>query len=130
MRGVANPGSAEPQLGTDRQAHRGWYNRGYLPHADLPGLVQMITYRLADSLPSGALDQIGDELSSIPIQLQQVEKRRRIQQWLDAGQGCCLLRQAAAAECVVKTWQRFAGERYNLIAWVVMPNHVHVLIRV
>jgi REP element-mobilizing transposase RayT len=30
---------------------------------------------------------------------------------------------------VVDTWQRFAGERYDLIAWVVMPNHVHVLIR-
>ena len=40
-----------------------------------------------------------------------------------------MLREPAAADCVVKTWQRFAGERYDLIAWVVMPNHVHVMIR-
>ena len=90
----------------------------------------MITYRLADSLPAGALNRISHELRLIPKQRQEVEKRRRIEEWLDAGHGCCVLRQPAAAECVVKTWQRFAGERYDLIAWVLMPNHVHVLIRV
>ncbi|MCZ7585118.1 MAG: transposase [Deltaproteobacteria bacterium] len=40
------------------------------------------------------------------------------------------MRDPRAAACVVDTWYRFALERYDLIAWVVMPNHVHVLIRV
>lgn len=31
---------------------------------------------------------------------------------------------------MVDTWRHFAGERCDQIAWVVMPNHVHVLIRV
>ncbi|HEX8463400.1 MAG TPA: hypothetical protein VF627_02170, partial [Abditibacterium sp.] len=30
--------------------HRGWHSRGYLPHFDSPELVQMVTFRLADSL--------------------------------------------------------------------------------
>jgi putative DNA methylase len=47
---------------------------------------------------------------------------------LDAGYGTCLLRHAGAAACVVETWRHFACARYTLHAWVVMPNHVHVLI--
>ncbi len=69
-----NPGNAEPQLGTNEerpagaqqsQVQRGWYSKGYLPHSDFPGLVQMITYRLADSLPAG--DCFGRGLSMTPI---------------------------------------------------------------
>ena len=46
---MTQPGIAEPQLGP---THRGWYHRGYLPHCDQPGLLQAITYHLADSLPA------------------------------------------------------------------------------
>ena len=34
-----------------RQAPTYWHSRGYLPHFDQPGLVQMVTFRLADALP-------------------------------------------------------------------------------
>jgi len=30
----------------------GWHERGYLPHCDFPGLVQFVTFRLADSMPA------------------------------------------------------------------------------
>jgi REP element-mobilizing transposase RayT len=30
---------------------------------------------------------------------------------------------------VVDGWHRFDGRRYDLVAWVVMPNHVHVLMK-
>ena len=48
------PGNAEPQLGTDPSggtAHpaKVWYSRGYLLHYDQIGLLQFITFRLADS---------------------------------------------------------------------------------
>ncbi len=111
-------------------APRGWYCRGYLPHRDHPGLLQSITYRLADSLPSSVLHAIEAELSSLPSERQDRALRQRVDDWLDAGHGSCLLRRPEAAACVVDTWRRFAGERYDLIAWVVMPNHVHVLVRV
>ena len=133
------PGKAEPQLGPDvecragarrSQEHREWYSRGYLPHCDHPGLLQSITYRLADSLPADVLARLEEELRLLPPEKRDPERRRRVERWLDAGYGCCVLRDPRAAGCVVDTWRHFAGDRYDLIAWVVMPNHVHVLVRV
>lgn len=109
---------------------KGWHSRGYLPHRDHPGLLQAITYRLANSLPADALNRIESELVSLPPARQDSERRVRIDNWLDAGHGSCLLRHGTAAMCIVETWKRFDGERYDLVAWVVMPNQVHVLIRV
>jgi putative transposase len=124
---MSNPGNAEHQLGP---THRGWYSRGYLPHCDHPGLLQSITYRLADSLPAAVLRHMDAELRTLPPGRRDTERRRRVEAWLDAGHGSCVLRLPEAATCVVDTWRHFAGERYDLIAWVVMPNHVHVLVRV
>lgn len=41
--------------------------------------------------------------------------------------GACLVRQDAAASIVVENLKHFDGQRYDLLAWCVMPNHVHVL---
>lgn len=54
--------------------------------------------------------------------------RQRIETYLDAGYGSCILQEPEIAKCVVDTWLRFDGERYRLLEWVVMPNHCHVLI--
>ena len=124
---MSSAGNAEPQLGP---THRGWYSRGYVPHCDHPGLLQSITYHLADSLPAAVLEQMDAELRTFPPERQDAERRRRVEAWLDAGDGSCVLRLPQAAACVADTWRHFAGERYDLIAWVVMPNHVHVLVRV
>lgn len=89
----------------------------------------MITYRLADSLPKNILEQFDEELSKLPADKRDLARRERIESWLDAGHGSCVLRNPEAARCVVETWQHFEGSRYDLIAGIVMPNHVHVLIR-
>jgi len=113
----------------DIQKPFGWYRR-LLPHRDDEmSLLQSITYRLADSLPQHLLVQLKTELETIPAEKQEVESRKRIEEWLDAGYGACQLQHPEAAEIVVNGWKHFNGERYDLIAWVVMPNHVHVLIR-
>jgi len=39
------------------QGFLGWHERGYLPHCDFPGLVQFVTFRLADSLPAERRDE-------------------------------------------------------------------------
>lgn len=88
-----------------------------------------MTYRLADSLPADVLLQLETELRLLPRDQRDPERRKRIDAWLDAGHGSCALCQPEAGACVVDTWRHYAGERYDLIAWVVMPNHVHVLIR-
>jgi len=50
----------------------------------------------------------------------------RIDQWLDAGYGSCVLCVVACREVVAESLRHFAGQRYDLLAWVILPNHVHV----
>ena len=107
---------------------KGWYSRGYLPHLDVPGILQFITFRLADSLPRQVLDQLEQELSPLPASDRDLERRKKIEQWLDAGLGYCALKHPRMAEVMQQTLRKFDGERYRLIAWCIMPNHVHVLI--
>jgi REP element-mobilizing transposase RayT len=108
----------------EKLGFRGCRSRGYLPHFDAPGVRQMITYRLADAMPSSrrheweALLTIEDER----------EKRIKIESYLDAGHGECHLRQPEIASLVQENLLHFDGTRYRLLAWVVMPNHVHALI--
>ncbi len=52
----------------------------------------------------------------------------RMEAWLDAGAGSCVLGEPKVAELMAGALRHFEGERYRLPAWVVMPNHVHVLI--
>ena len=46
---------------------------------------------------------------------------------MDAGFGSCLLREPQFAKLVEDALKHFDSVRYRLMAWVVMPNHVHVL---
>jgi REP element-mobilizing transposase RayT len=47
---------------------------------------------------------------------------------LDAGAGFCALRDSVKRQVVVEALRHFDGTRYELDAFVVMPNHVHVLV--
>ena len=107
----------------------GWYSRGYLPHRDEIGLLQFITYRLADSLPQEKLRQLEATLATLPADGRDLARRKQIETWLDAGLGCCALRHPALARTVEAAFFHADGTRYRLLAWCVMPNHVHVLIR-
>lgn len=111
-----------------KDAPREWYSRGYLPHRDRLRLLQSVTFRLADSLPKTKLLELEAELTSIPADEHESHRRRRIEAWLDAGMGCCALRHAEAAACVRDVLLHCHGQRYELHAWVIMPNHVHVLL--
>ena len=51
----------------------------------------------------------------------------RLQRWLDAGHGSCVLREERIRQIVEDSLRHFADIRYSLYAYVVMPNHVHVL---
>jgi len=105
-----------------------WFSRGYLPHFNIPNLVQSITFRLADSLPQEALDKITRELAARPESERQAERERRIATYLDAGHGACWLKESHVASLVESALLHFDGQRYRLLAWCVMPNHVHVLV--
>jgi type I restriction enzyme R subunit/putative DNA methylase len=123
----ANEDASVPGANVDVGAPE-WYSRGYLPHRDRLHLLQSITFRLADSLPQSTLRQLKQKLLLVPEIRRDVEKRKSIEQWLDAGMGCCALGNAEAAAYVQKSLLHFDGDRYRVLAWVIMPNHLHVLI--
>lgn len=106
--------------------HRGWYSRGYLPHFDSPGIVQMITFRLADSIPNSVLQQIELEAKYLSI----YKKRMFFDKHLDVGHGECFLIKFENARIVEDALLHFDNERYFLLSWVIMPNHVHVLVKI
>ena len=123
--GMTHKERAEPVLGVPGI----WRSRGYLPHYDDLTKMQSITFRLADSLPQSKLILLKEELEHLPEREQGVERRRRIEQWLDSGMGCCALKHPDVAKTMQESLLRFDGHRYHLLAWCIMPNHVHVLIR-
>jgi REP element-mobilizing transposase RayT len=105
---------------------RGWHSRGYLPHFDARGVLQMITYRLHDAMPASRRHEWA-ELLKIEDER---ERRIKIEEYLDAGHGDCHLRQQKIASVIQENLLRFDGIRYRLLAWVIMPNHVHTLIEI
>jgi REP element-mobilizing transposase RayT len=102
--------------------HRGFYSRGYHPHYDQPGLLQAITFHLADSLPLRLL-----KAPALPDELREAH-RAEVQRHLDEGWGGCLLSDPEAAQVTEDALLHGDGVRYRLLAWVIMPNHVHVLV--
>ncbi len=109
---------------------RGWYNRGYLPHYDCRYIYQFITFRLFDSVPKDVIIQWKDELScNVSDKEQKLILEKRIHKYEDEGYGCCLLKDQRAYDIMEKTLLFYNNERYQLIEYVIMPNHVHVLIK-
>ena len=104
----------------------GWHERGYLPHCDFPGLVQFVTFRLADSMPES---RRGEWEHLLKIEDDR-EKRTKLEEYLDCGVGECHLRDPRIAKLAEDAMLHFHNERYELLAWCVMPNHVHVLVHV
>ncbi|MFH1007050.1 MAG: transposase [Candidatus Latescibacterota bacterium] len=98
-----------------------------MPHLDAESLIQHVTVHLADSLPKTAIDRIEDSMDGMPGDRRQIEQRKRLHEWIDAGHGSCILRNPDIALMVQNTFLHFDHARYHLHAWVVMPNHFHVL---
>ena|GEM_PF-4549371 len=122
--GAVQPGSAGRLTGFNK----GWYNHGNLPHFDQGGIFQAITYRLSDSLPQEYLKSLQAELENHDSESMEADRRKEIEELLDRGHGSCVLKNKEYAEIVEKNWQHFNGVRYKLIAYVIMPNHVHIMI--
>ncbi len=124
-------------LDPDRPVHV--YVR-HLPHWRQDGATYFVTYRLEDSLPQAKLTELRHlraewERRHPPPrtdeQLQELarETMQRAEQWLDQGMGRCVLREKLPADLMEEAMHRFDGERYELDCYVVMPNHVHLVLR-
>jgi REP element-mobilizing transposase RayT len=112
--------------------------RNRLPHWDQQGRTYSLTFRLADSVPADLMKQHRLEEAAwrehhpepwtAEVELEYLRRfTGAIERWLDQGHGDCLLRLPACAAIVANALRHFEGQRTRLHAWVVMPNHVHVL---
>jgi len=113
--------------------------KGTLPHWRQDGATYFITFRLADSLPQEKLNQWKQEkvlwLKEHPEPHDEATRHEyyqlfpdRLQNWMDAGYGSCRLAGGEEKKRVENALKKFDGERYRLHEFVVMPNHVHVLV--
>ena len=118
--------SSPPHPENARQGFRGWNERGYLPHRDEPGLTQFVTFHLADSFPAALRSEWEGMLAVEDDQ----ERRSQLEKYLDKGRGECQLRRPDIARLVEKSLLFRHNNDYELQAWALMPNHLHVLFAV
>jgi 5-methyltetrahydrofolate--homocysteine methyltransferase len=120
---------------------------GSLPHWFKKGATCAVTFRLADSIPQSVLSEYADEkrlLEEIELKAEKEgedttarDARLKIEELysgkmeeaLEAGHGECHMKDPEIAKIVRDAILRFEGERFELGAWCVMPNHVHLLIK-
>jgi REP element-mobilizing transposase RayT len=118
---------------TDRRFVR--RSRGRLPHWQLDESTYFVTFRLRDSLPKHiALALFREREQMMRMTMTTAERAEvdrlfglKLDSHLDEGHGSCIFREEANAAIVAGALQFFDGVRYQLHAWCVMPNHVHVM---
>ncbi len=114
----------------ERSAEATFRRGAHLPHLTQNGGIYAVAFRTADSLPPEALAKLGEELSVIrDDDARKRERTSKIQELLDRGMGSGLLARDIVASCVRDALNHFDEERYRLLAWCIMPNHVHLVLR-
>ncbi len=115
----------------------------YLPHWTKSGSIYAVNFRLVDALPLQVLETWRAERNALvtharrqnrPLTRHEAEEldrlhSERVEKYLDAGHGECWLKIDAIASMVVDALRHFNGDRYRLLAWCVMPNHVHAVVQ-
>jgi REP element-mobilizing transposase RayT len=131
------------------QATRG--TSSYLPHWRVPGATYAVTFRLKDSIPVAARNVHRQRREILAARLEQTLKTSgsrnslsavmvlrsemaefqvgTIEPTLNESHGECWLKRPEIAGLVLDAMKHFDGDRYALLAWSVMPNHVHAILR-
>lgn len=116
--------SWKPSAEESAMGFRGWHQRGYLPHFDVPGVTQFVTFQLSDSFPPRRTP----EWETLMRDPDCSTRRRQLEAWLDRGRGDCWLRRKDVANAVENVLLEGNARIYQLRAWVIMPNHAHVVL--
>ncbi|MGJ8725228.1 MAG: transposase [Roseibacillus sp.] len=123
-------------------------SKSRLPHWSREGATHFVTFRLADAIPAEAKKQwrqkreewlarcgtSSDEQNWFGRLTAEQRREYRskfgatFEKMMDRGQGECLLRKEANAGILAECLHHFDGEKYFLGDYVIMPNHVHVLV--
>jgi hypothetical protein len=114
------------------------FYRRRLPHWEKPDATYFVTFRVAGSLPQSLLQQAEAEIRSMEQRVRQqgrsaseVERERRaiLERYLDEDRTNPILSNPQLAALVRDALRFHAGRKYDLLAWCIMPNHVHLLLR-
>lgn len=123
-----------------------------LPHWEQPGKTYFITFRTVDSIPEAVVQRWRVERASWlrrqridPMAQNWKERVRELpplvrrqfhelftSRWLDELDRChgaCALKRSELSQIVADSLHYFDGDRYVLGDFVVMPNHVHLLVQ-
>jgi REP element-mobilizing transposase RayT len=122
--------------------YREFYRR-YLPHWQPPGAALFVTFRLVGSIPQSVIEELRLEReielrkqAQITDQIQQErqrdrDNRRSFGRWdealdrsADSPRWLC---QPEIAEIVAEALHYRDGKGYDLLAYCIMPNHVHIV---
>jgi putative transposase len=124
---------------------------GNLPHWYQSGATYFITFRTEDSVPAAVaeewfrrrnewlcrhgIDPDRADWTALLRALPDEQQRefhgtfsREFMEYLDRGHGECVLKRPELASVVAKCFHHFDGRRYYLGDFIVMPNHVHLLV--
>jgi len=112
------------------------HSRGRLPHWEVDDAVYSLTFRLRDSIPRAVAKALLLERERMLRSVSTVAERAkldrafsiRLDHYLDQNHGSCILRHHG--ELVANALKHFDRARYELHAWCVMPNHVHVMLHI
>lgn len=120
-----------------------------LPHWFQPGVATFVTFRAADSMPRAAIERWQEQqrlflkthnlsrdlddasIAKLPDPIRTQFKRFRTSSFnraLDKGHGKCELRRREIQSIVAEKLWWFDRVRYDLDCFVIMPNHVHVIV--
>ncbi len=109
-----------------------------LPHWQQSESMQFVTFRLGDAMPAAKIRQWKEERAiwiarhPEPRSSQDENEYHRrftsaLEHWLDEGSGSCLLKDSGNRRILEETLMRDEATRAIHHAWVIMPNHVHLI---
>ncbi len=114
-----------------------------MPHWRQEGKLYFVTWRQADSIAKEKREELrrardafikafGDpattNLTGLLLKRFNQLFHERVQRWLDAGSGSCVLRHSEPRRIMRDALHHFNGERYELGSFAIAGNHVHVLV--
>ena len=109
-----------------------------LPHWSQKERVQFVTFRLSDAMPLKKIQKWRQQreiwLSRNPRPWDEAISREyhelfgvKLEKWLDEGYGSCILQYRKVREILQDAFHHYDGVSMTLHAYVIMPNHVHLL---
>ncbi len=116
--------------------------RNHLPHWYVPGAVHFVTYRLAGTIPLAVLQELRHQQQTHLKQppragMSPAEHKERIHkqffaaydQYLDHTCMIDWLGRPEIAAIIRRNLYYHNSSKYHLLAYCIMPNHVHVLLQ-